>query len=273
MKRISAIAVLLLLVANAHAAACREEVNAPQLDAGSVLVVGELHGTREAPAYFFQMICDLLRTHPTEALIVALEYPSAEQAALDRYLDSSASNADERLLATPFWTREMQDGRSSRAIHELIASLRELRQRGADLSLIAIDDWQATDRTGAMAEAINRAMAHAPGARAVALVGNLHARKSGPASSISVAPSLLQRLRPPARSYSFRAHHGSHWACAPFCEETPLAGSPLAQSRRNPDMRQAASSETFDGLIDLGEVSPSAPAAGAANPPSGAQLP
>ena len=160
MKRISAIAVLLLLVANAHAAACREEVNAPQLDAGSVLVVGELHGTREAPAYFFQMICDLLRTHPAEALIVALEYPSAEQAALDRYLDSSASNADERLLATPFWTREMQDGRSSRAIHELIASLLDaFVDEGKSSLTIAFGCTGGKHRSVALAEKMARTLA------------------------------------------------------------------------------------------------------------------
>lgn len=87
------------------------------------LVIGELHGTEEMPAFFGELVEQASAKKP---VAVALEYPEQMSRDLQRYLESDGGEADRKtLLATDFWTK-YRDGRSSKAMFALIEKLRTL---------------------------------------------------------------------------------------------------------------------------------------------------
>ena len=123
---------------------------------GATVVVGEVHGTREIPRAFDQ----LARTATCE-LIVGLELPR------DEPLTS---------FTTPFWTRDVQDGRSSEAMAELIESL---QARGVRIIAFDVDGSETVERDEAMSEPLIAARREHPRAALLVLAGNLHARLVG----------------------------------------------------------------------------------------------
>lgn len=79
------------------------------MPAPSLLLVGEVHGTNEAPALVGDLACASAKSG--NAVVVALEVPIEEQARLDRFLTSDGTDADQKaLLNSEFWTRRPQDG-------------------------------------------------------------------------------------------------------------------------------------------------------------------
>lgn len=148
------------------------------------IVVGEMHGTAEAPAAFAQMVCAAAEQGP---VTVALELPTAMQTQLDAFLaapDEAAALA--ALEGTHFLNPRMNDGRSSEAMLAMMQSVRALRAAGRDVAFHAFQPsgprprelaqaWYELDMGHALAQA-----AHArPQAKVLVLVGNLHARKTG----------------------------------------------------------------------------------------------
>ncbi len=88
------------------------------------VVIGDLHGTEELPAFFGQLVEE---TAAHREVAVVLEYPERLRRDLDRYLASPGDEAARKtLLATDFWTR-WHDGRSSKAMFALIEKLRILQ--------------------------------------------------------------------------------------------------------------------------------------------------
>lgn len=88
------------------------------------LVIGEMHGTEEMPAFFGDLVAEAAARKP---VTVVLEYPQSRQRDLDRYLASPGGEADRKtLLAADYWVRG-RDGRSSRAMLLLIEKLRSLQ--------------------------------------------------------------------------------------------------------------------------------------------------
>jgi hypothetical protein len=209
-----------------------------------VLVIGELHGTVEAPALVATLAARLL---DSGALTVALEIPAQEQARLDAYLGSDGSTLAQReLLDGEFWQRapERSDGRRSRAMFALIEQLRVLRSTHPELRLLAFDDTgffgQTRSRDELMSEALRAAHAAHPEAKLLVLTGNYHARLDQPAPALSgdkwIQPPLpmtaqLQDLG--AVSINLSAIEGEHWACrmptAP-CGVIPLRRHAFASS-------------------------------------------
>jgi hypothetical protein len=144
-----------------------------------VLLIGEIHGTAETPA----AVADLAQQMATveNPLIVGLEIWRGEQAAIDRFLGSAGTYEDRaQLLASEFWTRDYQDGRSSEAMVELLDRLRALALK-APVSVVAFDADPSADPDGAardqaMAERLAEALDAEPEARALVLAGNFHTR-------------------------------------------------------------------------------------------------
>ena len=88
------------------------------------LVIGEMHGTEEMPAFFGDLVAEVAARKP---ITVVLEYPQSRQRDLDRYLASPGDAAARKaLLAADYWARG-RDGRSSRAMLALIETLRSLQ--------------------------------------------------------------------------------------------------------------------------------------------------
>lgn len=138
----------------------------------AVVLVGEIHGTDQAPAFVGQLAC--AASADGTAVTVALEISAQEQPRLDAYLASAGTPAARAaVLAGPFWTRSTQDGRSSTAMLALLERLRRLNADGRRVAVIAVDEERIGARDVGMAEQITRAVQ--PGRRVIALLGNVHA--------------------------------------------------------------------------------------------------
>ncbi|WP_313495429.1 hypothetical protein [Stenotrophomonas sp.] len=161
---------LLLLASGAFAndvASANENTNCSwplNIPAASLLLVGEVHGTNETPALIGDLACASATSG--SPVVVALEIPIEEQTSLDNFLASKGSDADQAaLLATQFWARQPQDGRSSVAMLKLLHRLRTLRTEGAAISVLAVDDGMAGSRDAGMARHIRSA--HGGGATVI----------------------------------------------------------------------------------------------------------
>lgn len=121
-----------------------------RLNPRPLLIVGELHGSDQAPALAAALVERLAQQAPVR---LGLEIYAQEQARIDTYLASNG-NAEARaaLLAGEFWQRprEKSDGRRSRAMFALIEHLRVLQRGGAPVDVVAFDDvgFYGADRSG-----------------------------------------------------------------------------------------------------------------------------
>lgn len=148
-----------------------------------IIVVGENHGTAEAPAAFAQMVCAASQRGP---VTVALELPESMQPQIDQFLAASDdATAFSALAGTPFLDPKMNDGRTSQAMLMMLNSVRALKAAGRDVALHAfqpslprprelIQAWYEMDMGHLMAQAVYAR----PEAKVLALVGNLHAMKT-----------------------------------------------------------------------------------------------
>ena len=197
-----------------------------------LVLLGEMHGTREIPAVTGALVAHYARSGP---VLLGLEASGGDQPRVDRYLDSDGgllAKAD--LLAGEHWQdathQGMHDGRDSAAMFALIEQVRRLRKLGADVDIVMFDVAGPGDRDARMAKAIRAAVEAHPHARTLVLTGNVHAMTGTPPQLISagkpyVAPPTvghhLADLDP--LSIAFRAREGAFWACQQnHCGEVPL---------------------------------------------------
>ncbi|MGE8225071.1 MAG: hypothetical protein ACN6RK_04705 [Stenotrophomonas sp.] len=181
----------------------------------NLLLIGEIHGTNEAPALIGDLACTSAKARKN--LIVAPKIPMHEHASINQFLMSVGTNAYQTALLTGrFWAREMQDGRSSRAILKLLHRLRALRAESASVRVLAIDDGMAGERDVNMATSI-RAM-RSEGTKVIVLLGNVHASRAKEQRSVP-------EYEPPGYLMKDLALHseyvggptGNAWICAPEC--------------------------------------------------------
>lgn len=181
------------------------------------LVIGEMHGTEEMPAFFGNLVAEISARKP---ITVVLEYPQSRQRELDRYLASPGGENDHKaLLATDYWTR-FQDGRTSRAMAALIETLRPMH-----LPVVACQpDGSAGDPAGyerVMGECWKQA-AQEPGQLTVILVGNAHASFT-PVFGDNL-PAAVQLPREQTISLDNMPAPGTGWNCFKTgCGEHPSA--------------------------------------------------
>ncbi|MCP3978065.1 MAG: hypothetical protein GY716_01870, partial [bacterium] len=196
----------------------------PLLQPGRVLLLGEIHGTGESPAFVADVACHAAsRKLP---VVVGLELSSVEQKRVDRFLDSAGTPEDrEQLVAGPTWQRGYQDGRNSHAMVELIDALRLLRAAGAAVDVSLFDasgagGGQARDR--AMGHNLARVAQRATKALTVALAGNLHSRTTkGRARNVDYEPLgyVLAKSIDAERVVALDVAHGggAAWICSQEC--------------------------------------------------------
>jgi hypothetical protein len=139
----------------------------------TTLLLGEVHGTREVPAFV-----GALAHTVTEKLGVslALEIPRQEQERIDAFMASAGTERDRAaLLQGDFW--KLRDGRSSLAMLDLIEHLRRLSRESGKVRLIAIDDeGNALSPDEQMAENVLRHRHARKSDVMIVLTGNLHSR-------------------------------------------------------------------------------------------------
>ncbi|TVQ38076.1 MAG: hypothetical protein EA370_06100 [Wenzhouxiangella sp.] len=231
----------------------------------SVVVFGELHGTKEAPFVFLSAICERLNRFDEETITVALEYPQVESEHLLSYVNSSGSHEDKgRLLETFFWKRQAQDGRTSVAMLELIDSLRRISTETGRLEVIAIVPEAGSGKhEELMAAAINQSVQQRPESPHFVLVGNLHSRRGVGRPGDPEFQPMLGWVEGDSVSVNIFSRHGDFWACtAEGCGRRSLSGEDAEFGTLSTAMPRLDSSSHHDYAIIFDRFSASPPAAG-----------
>ncbi len=228
------------------------------------VIVGEIHGTAEAPAAFAQLICAASEQGP---VTVALELPTAMQAQLDAFLAASdAGTAAEALSPTIFGDLSKADGRTSLAMVEMMQSIRRLRAEGSDVTIRAFQP--SNPRPAAfdqnyyeldMASALVAAAAQRPEARVLVLVGNIHASKTR-FERFDLMPAAAHLPRRETVSLNVAQQGGQSWSCqADGCRAYDSIARYDAGARGV--IMGPVGEGAWDGVLAVGPVTASPPAA------------
>lgn len=223
----------------------------PQLAEERLILLGEMHGTREIPALVAELIDELSAGQP---LVLALEVGVGEQAAFDLYLNSDGgTDARLELERSPFFavSSDQHDGRRNRQALALIEKVRELKRRGRKLELLAFDPAGSTrdhhERDQVMAATLRKAVAAHPQARVVVLTGNVHAMRKRPGYAPPEMQQPMGSFLADLDPFAIRigAREGEFWAC----RNRQCAPGVISAN-------QDASRPTSDGVYDYHMVLP-----------------
>jgi hypothetical protein len=242
---------------------------------GLTLLIGEQLGTLQVPRVVGNLVCEAAQAG--HAVVLGLNIPRHEQAAVDRYLASPGRPVDQDvLLREHFWTRPFQDGRSSWAMVDLLDRVRAMRASGLSVALIAYDtsDHARSERDSTMAEVwLKRRKAH-PDEVFILVAGNVHARTHKGATwdrSFTPLGWHLAKADPAGvKSLDLSFDEGTRWSCELDVEGEPDCGIVAAL----PSLRVAGTpgqspyvrifsektEEGFHGQLYVGALSPSMPA-------------
>ena len=202
-------------------------------DGRRLVVLGEMHGTREIPL----LAGDLVeRWSDASPVLLALEIPAREHDALREAVASGGADAAiERLRQRAWWQvpADENDGRRSEDVLALVRRVGHLKASGRDVAILPFDprDLRCHRRgncEAAMAHVLRRAHEAFPRGRLVVVTGNVHAMRSRPADAPAGYPgqpmtALLQDLSP--YSVNATAARGAYWACGETCGTVDVAPS------------------------------------------------
>lgn len=214
MKRTIVLAMMALAIPMAHATP-DDTIAGLAKQSTRMLLIGEMHGTKEAPALVAKLADSIGKTGP---VVVGLEWHAA-QTGHEAYFASKGTAADrKRLLAQPFWSKAFQDGRASAAMLDLLEALRKQAHSGRPVTVAGFDQADGQDvakRDEVMASNL-RALAKAhPAARIVVLTGNYHARQAKGTPwdpAYRLMGDYLTDLAPV--SVNVDAPRGAYWTCS-----------------------------------------------------------
>lgn len=223
------------------------------------VLVGEMHGTAEAPAIFRDLVCAAVSGK--RPIVVGIERGVREQEAIDTFMAPGNHEAAIRaLLAEKGWN--VFDGRSSRAMLMLLEALRVLKLKGEIAEVVAFADIRAGESPAQgeqrMASALIAAADRHANALVIALTGNLHASKKLIAEFGSYP--LMAMLLPAAQTVSLFVTDkgGEAW------NQMEDGCRPHKQSSTGGDQRGIVLSESpppipgFDGVASTGLTSSAA---------------
>lgn len=151
-----------------------------------ILLIGETHGTEQAPAFVTALSC--LAIERGETTIVGLEQSHIEQDRIEAFMASGGRPGARSALmdGSSFWNLSpMRDGRSSEAMFAMMNAIRQMRADGAEIELLALDfdpvadaDLAEADNTRDAAMARRTLAASERADRVIVLAGNVHTRAS-----------------------------------------------------------------------------------------------
>lgn len=179
------------------------------------IVVGESHGTAEAPAAFGDLVC---RAGSRRPVVAAVEQPASDQPLIDAFMTSDGGEAARAaLLKADMWTS--RDGRSSQAYLALFERLRLMVREGMVRRVVAFQPmWQgpsfdAAAYEAAMAKLLRDASPDAE-TRVVALVGNVHAMlREVHFGNKAYMPAAALLPRGETLTLNVSGNGGSAWNC------------------------------------------------------------
>jgi hypothetical protein len=225
-----------------------------------VIFVGEVHGTAETPRLAGDLACHALRAD--KPVLLALELPASDNALLEKLLETGETGP---LLASPFWSREEQDGRSSQAMLELLQRAHALRAAGKPIEVVGFEvertaGTMPAERDRAMAEQLLGAMQAHPGSLVVALAGNVHGRRTLGVPWDPIYQPMAAYLGERVVSLLAWAQHGSAWNCqSDGCSAHSFgdtSAAPIAPAIRLLPEPQ----DGYDARVELGRFTASPPA-------------
>lgn len=239
----------------------------------SLLVIGELHGTEETPAFVLSVVRRLARA---QDVALALEIPQQEQARIDAFLASDGGpDARAALLAGTFWQPqdERSDGRRSEAGVALLDAIRRERGNNA-IRVVAIDDEgflaEGTDRRDGLAARMVDLRDHSDTEAVVVLLGNYHARRNAPSrvrteDGVLLDPPVptVARIRNTAiTSVEVAACEGAFWTCTGQDRPCGVVDQPVRCTGLTAPTLTALTGEgrDYDARVMLPRLTPSAPA-------------
>ncbi|HXO22728.1 MAG TPA: hypothetical protein VOA87_22635 [Thermoanaerobaculia bacterium] len=238
------------------------------LKPGTVVLLGEMHGTNECPGFVANAACLALKSG--DRVTVGLEIPSAEGKRFAAYLRSKGTEKDRAaLLAGPFWSDPAaQDGRASRAMLSLVESLRQRKADGYPVR-VKLLDRKAKDRDRVMAERLRAAIEAAPADLFLVLTGNVHTRTL-PGSPWdphrqNMGALLVKRL-PKKKIVALDLSHngGMGWLCIPTMADCGIHTQDAVRPGDEPRVSVYAKGvdlSGFHGFYHVGFLTPSLPAA------------
>lgn len=228
------------------------------------LVFGEVHGTREVPAFVVDYLCAAARAG--RAITMAIEFASEEQGRIDAFMESLGAPGDVELLTSgAYWRRPMQDGRTSAAMLGMFQDIRALRAAGADIALVAIDgNVPQRQRDSVIAARLRTELDRGAQRQVLALIGGPHAihtkgKRSDPQYESAI--HLLAARRPLALTVG--TDGGTAWVCQ---RPTPAACGATAWDVNRISLAPpgpfslAPPSQEFDGVFHVGATTASPPA-------------
>jgi hypothetical protein len=227
-----------------------------------VVLIGDLHGTREIPTFVGDLVAIVARERP---VVLGLEIPPGETPSFDGFLASDGGPAArEHLLADPWWRAEFQDGRRSAAMAELVEAMRARKAAGAKIGVDRIDTLPTSpDRDRGMAERVIALHQAHPDAVIIAYAGNVHTRRKGMAGRPD-HPVMAMHLAAGGVAFvslNARYEDGSAWVChtakASECGPDLMAGKP---GPRGIQLEPSADGN-YDGWFGVGPITASPPAA------------
>ncbi|TSC33591.1 ChaN family lipoprotein [Corallococcus sp. Z5C101001] len=238
------------------------------LKPSAFVVLGEIHGTQEAPAFAARLACHAAALG--QPVRLALELPVEEQARIDTFVEGEAGTAG-MPTDSAFWNRAVQDGRGSEAMRQLLERVRELRHAGLSVRVVAFDPG-GSDRDTTMADQLRQARSQARGDTFIVLVGNLHARRDMGApwdSKLRFMTHQLLDAEPGLVSLDLANAGGSAWICRGMTPDTcgpqPLRGPAEEQPLGITLQKSADDPDGYDGTYSVGALHASPPAHGAAS--------
>jgi len=227
-------------------------------------VFGELHGNYESPTFFGAAVSSALSATNMNVL-VGLELPVAMQATIDTYLRSSGDpESREALLQHSFWHRQMQDGKSSAAMFDLLEHFRQLGARYSGRLLVrAIDGVRAdqqqpstgSDRDAILARNATDDAANNSDGVSLFLVGNFHSRRQ-PLNGLDYIRPMASLLQVPFISVQIVPNGGTSWNCQAGCGDNSVM-------QFVPGLEALANYQNdgeYDYVVDLGPVTSAEPA-------------
>jgi hypothetical protein len=236
----------------------------------SLIFLGELHGTSEAPAFAAELSCNLAKNG--SSLVFAVEWPSDMQSLFDQFLDAPTAAHRRALLSHAFFSSSSPDGRSSEAMFTLVERLRDLRASGMKIQVALFDkplERRVLNDEREQILATNLQMLHDGlplGGKLVALTGNVHSRRVRGTPWNADFESAAYRLRH-LRAVSFDMAHlgGTSWVCLASgdCGARPWLGNVDAESLHAIyALKIDSQSMTHDGSYFVGKITSSPPIRG-----------
>lgn len=216
-------------------------------------MIGEVHGTLEAPAEFGRIV--EARASRSRPLMVGVELP---QSALEVRCGAATGPGN------PYWARSFQDGRTSVAMWGLVCRLQELQRRHRITLFGFVPDPPAAGGPVDPYYPSILARAQAPGPAIYLLIGNFHARRhpNSLTSSLAQAGVAVGAITVSSRSATAWACH-SRDACGP--QSIPMHFCPDPASLPEPQLLAPAApasgaAQEWDGCLDFPSLTASPPA-------------